>query len=367
LVDASESTRKSTLAGFDAAAAIQKEDLRIRGEIRKMEAEDKNNKNGPQNAQLIKFLQTQIGAYKEQAGAIELRNQKLVDAQNLNDMARFMDEEKLKVQKNILDIQTEMDQLTMTNDEKKLDNINKQINAEVELAVKKRQSQLATGATVSAEETEAIKKQIESVYQLQKDKTKESIATSRDFNTGWKAAFNQYADDATNSAKRAGDLFNAVTSNMNSAIDNFVDNGKFSFGDFASSLIKDMLKIEMKASAMNLMKMMGAGDTASGGGFLSSIGKMLGFADGGDPPVGKASIVGERGPELFVPKQAGTIIPNGALNTATNTGGSQQVTNHYYTVNAVDAKSVAQLFAENRKTLLGSIKMAEKELPYKLR
>jgi hypothetical protein len=37
------------------------------------------------------------------------------------------------------------------------------------------------------------------------------------------------------------------------------------------------------------------------------------FADGGDPPVGVPSIVGERGPELFIPKQAGTIIPNHQL------------------------------------------------------
>ena len=34
------------------------------------------------------------------------------------------------------------------------------------------------------------------------------------------------------------------------------------------------------------------------------------FADGGRPPLGQASVVGERGPELFVPDQAGTIIPN---------------------------------------------------------
>ena len=37
------------------------------------------------------------------------------------------------------------------------------------------------------------------------------------------------------------------------------------------------------------------------------------FAAGGRPPVGKASIVGEKGPELFVPTSAGTIIPNHSL------------------------------------------------------
>ena len=37
---------------------------------------------------------------------------------------------------------------------------------------------------------------------------------------------------------------------------------------------------------------------------------LLGFANGGRPPVGKASLVGEKGPEIFVPRSAGTIIAN---------------------------------------------------------
>ena len=43
------------------------------------------------------------------------------------------------------------------------------------------------------------------------------------------------------------------------------------------------------------------------------------FADGGRPPVGRASIVGERGPELFVPNRSGTIIPNNKLGGGNNT------------------------------------------------
>ncbi len=42
------------------------------------------------------------------------------------------------------------------------------------------------------------------------------------------------------------------------------------------------------------------------------------FANGGKPPVGKASLVGEKGPELFVPSKSGTIIPNHALSGTTN-------------------------------------------------
>tara|TARA_R100001163_G_scaffold65316_1_gene62086 strand:+ start:1083 stop:3485 length:2403 start_codon:yes stop_codon:yes gene_type:complete len=40
------------------------------------------------------------------------------------------------------------------------------------------------------------------------------------------------------------------------------------------------------------------------------------FANGGRPPVGRASLVGERGPELFVPDRAGTIVPNHAMSGA---------------------------------------------------
>ena len=43
------------------------------------------------------------------------------------------------------------------------------------------------------------------------------------------------------------------------------------------------------------------------------------FADGGRPAVGKAALVGERGPELFVPNRSGTIIPNDQLGGSSNT------------------------------------------------
>jgi len=52
------------------------------------------------------------------------------------------------------------------------------------------------------------------------------------------------------------------------------------------------------------------------------------FANGGRPPVGRPSLVGERGPELFVPNSAGTIIPNhqlggmGSMNIVVNVDAS---------------------------------------------
>jgi tape measure domain-containing protein len=89
----------------------------------------------------------------------------------------------------------------------------------------------------------------------------------------------------------------------------------------------------------------GGGKKSSGGGFLGGanaftgggggISPLLGFANGGRPPVGKASIVGERGPEIFVPTSSGTIIPNNMI------GGGGGVTN-MVTVN-VDASGAPQV------------------------
>ena len=146
----------------------------------------------------------------------------------------------------------------------------------------------------------------------------------------------------------------SVTQNMNSAIDKFVDTGKFSFADFSRSIIQDIIKIELKAQATKLFSSL----ISTGGSFLSGL---LGFANGGQPPVGKPSIVGENGPELFVPKTAGTIVPNGGGSGAGGAGGNTYITNN---ISAVDAKSVAQLFAENRRTLFGTVEMARKEMSY---
>jgi hypothetical protein len=57
----------------------------------------------------------------------------------------------------------------------------------------------------------------------------------------------------------------------------------------------------------------------------ASVAHFFGFADGGSPPVGVPSLIGERGPELWVPNTAGMIYPNAMLgrlaangNTRTN-------------------------------------------------
>jgi lambda family phage tail tape measure protein len=186
-----------------------------------------------------------------------------------------------------------------------------------------------------------------------------NLDASRTWDTGWKEAFDAYAENATNAATVAATAFSSMANNMESALDNFVETGKLNFGDLARSIIRDLLKIQLKAAAMNMFKAIGGSSVGT------AISSFLGFAQGGMPPVGIPSIVGEQGPELFVPQSAGTIIPNRSLGGVM--GSESKVTNTYntYNISAVDAKSVAQLFSENRMTMLGNIRQAEKEMPFR--
>jgi phage-related minor tail protein len=71
-------------------------------------------------------------------------------------------------------------------------------------------------------------------------------------------------------------------------------------------------------SLSSVLKMMAASFLNQGIGGIGKALKIPGFARGGQPPVGRPSIVGERGPELFVPSRAGTIVPNNQLGGSTS-------------------------------------------------
>ena len=165
--------------------------------------------------------------------------------------------------------------------------------------------------------------------------------------------FRDMPTDLENGAK----AFQSVMGNMESALDNFVRTGKLSFKDLARSIIQDLIAIQLKASASAIFKNLfgNFGFTNDAGGVELS--GSLGFADGGDPPVGRASIVGERGPELFVPRTAGTIIPNHALG---GMGGTTNVTNNY--INAIDTKSFEERLLGSSTAIWAANKYGEKNL-----
>lgn len=101
-------------------------------------------------------------------------------------------------------------------------------------------------------EAERVKELATQYAELAKVQTESSIDAQRQFSYGWQTALNQYAENASNSAQKAGDIFASVTSNMDTAIAKFVDSGKVSFGDLANSIIKDIIRINLQAQTSQL-------------------------------------------------------------------------------------------------------------------
>ena len=98
------------------------------------------------------------------------------------------------------------------------------------------------------------------------------------------------------------------------------------------------------ASAPPPLNFILAGGVIAGG--LALVNKIRGFERGGRPPVGQPSIVGEKGAELFVPDQAGTIVPNNKLGGTTNVN---------ITILANDTEGFDDLLESRRATVVNII------------
>jgi hypothetical protein len=194
-----------------------------------------------------------------------------------------------------------------------------------------------------------------------------SIEAQRTFEFGWSKAWEQFKEDAGNNAKTADQIFTSVTDNMTNALDTFITTGKFNFRNFAITLIQDIMKIEAR------MLMMKAITGAAGmfGGGSSGVDNITtaqwtsgAFADGGNPPVGVPSLVGERGPELFIPRQSGTIIPNNQLGSALGGGGGVTYNGPYIAnMSAIDTQSAMAFIAKNQNSIWAANQAAQRSLP----
>jgi lambda family phage tail tape measure protein len=194
--------------------------------------------------------------------------------------------------------------------------------------------------------------------------------SQRSFEYGWKKAFATYTDNATNAAKMGEQAFVSVTQNLETALENFVQTGKLSFSDLARSIISDLIKIQLRAQATAIFKGSGLGDLLGGffggGGSSPAFGSTAfwgGRAEGGDVSSSNSYMVGERGPELFVPKTSGTVIPNNKLSSMS--GQPQVVYNGPYIANmqAIDTQSATQFLAKNKQAVWSANQSAQRSLP----
>ena len=111
-------------------------------------------------------------------------------------------------------------------------------------------------------------------------------------------------DEADGLADVFGDIGDTIGSQISDALVSAI-NGTKSLGESARAILNDLANTFLRLGINTMLKSLFPG--------VGLFKNLSGFANGGRPPVGRPSIVGEKGPELFVPSSAGKIIPNNQI------------------------------------------------------
>ncbi len=151
-----------------------------------------------------------------------------------------------------------------------------------------------------------LQHQINAAVDIHGEKNRQKITDILTANVGLKNQKTEI-DKINEASQRQAEVFSEIGKTIGTQItDALVGaiNGTKSLGESAKAILNDLANSLLR---MGINSMLGG---LFGG---TGIGNFLGFANGGRPPVGRASIVGEKGPELFVPSSAGTIIPNNQI------------------------------------------------------
>jgi hypothetical protein len=169
-------------------------------------------------------------------------------------------------------------------------------------------AELGTARAASAEKLQEIARRYMEIARLSGDRTLIQQAE----------AFRIKIDELAASADVLAEKFRGTfADSFASAFDGFVQ-GTLTARQAVNAFVTDVLsQINRMLANEAAMAIFGKGGIA--GGLATGLASIFGggFADGGSPPVGKISVVGERGPELFVPSTSGRIIPNHSLGGST--------------------------------------------------
>lgn len=254
-----------------------------------------------------------------------------------------------------------------------------------------RQEQIEKDASDVGERRFAqIKRQIEStrtpleVYIDQIKEYNEWLEQSEINQEQWSRLTDKAYEDFNNKLKKTDDILEDIRDGFKSLGASIVDafmSGK-SAGEMFRSVLIDIFKRMATKQFNQLFDMLApqgkglfsfAGGFLGGGASLSDLSAAGGgsnfaalaasgfMADGGPVQGNEAYIIGERGPELFVPNASGTIVPNHML-----MGGGQTVNyNGPYIANmqAIDTQSAAQFLAKNKMSVWAANQSATRSIP----
>jgi len=381
-----EVERQRALTAFDESARQARQLLELDKQIATLRSESSKPNavsRAPEIALLEKEKQTIIDTNKAQAdlkaGAIEVAQAKKEQF--------FWDNQIRETNLKIADITDQIAQLTMSASERKIAAYNKEKETRIKAAEEEyvKITQLELSETKRVEIREKITDEIKKEQAAQEELNK----TANTFDVGFTQAWHKFADNAGTAADQGKAAFDGFTSAVDKAIDAMTSRSKVSFKSMVDSFIMSLVNSQLKSAFASLMNSAGGASNFSLGGAFSALGmgnlaaslglntgnvnlgsvtgEDLGlfYANGGNIPAGGIGIVGESGPEIVSGPATVTSARDTAQMLNDNSGGGTTI--HNYNISAVDAKSVAQLFYENRMTMYGMTEQARRELPMRNR
>lgn len=153
-------------------------------------------------------------------------------------------------------------------------------------------------------------------------------------------------------------IVNSITTGQN-AFKGFKDFLGNLFNEIATQLVKkqliDPIALAFNDMITNMLKQSAATGNGGIGSFLTSaIGNFFGGfrAQGGPVSATQPYIVGEMGPEMFVPNSAGTIIPNDQLGGGKSSEGSLAVN---FNIQAIDTQTGVGFLLQNKPAIISMV------------
>jgi len=190
----------------------------------------------------------------------------------------------------------------------------------------------------------------------------EEFANSQKTVRAAKSALQDYADTVLNLAdnvqiaaiRSLGNLENALVKVMMGTM-----TVKDAFRAMAISIVEDLIRIQIRrnivgplAQALDSVLPFGKSTTTTTGAPLGTGITVPGRAIGGTVGIGQPYMVGENGPELFIPGKTGTIVPNGQL------GGSGAVVNQTINISTGVSQTVRAEIVNMLPRIMESTKAA---------
>lgn len=209
---------------------------------------------------------------------------------------------------------------------------------------------------ISTEEQKRIAKELGISYSQFSEQLKQSMSGMEMFKTEAQI----FAEEMEEGFRRAGE---SLSKNLardlikgRSVLD--------SFKNFFDSILEQMLQAVIQKKIMQpfMDSLMGGMGGGMGGGLFGGLGSSIfgflgapGFAVGGAATQGQPYVVGEKGPELFMPGTTGRVIPRDDMAAG---GGATPVT---FQIQALDSKAGTEFILENKNKIINMINSAQRQ------